>query len=347
MSASIGIIVTIVVLANIAGCIALLVGLRRRRGESSTTTETTGHVWDEDLRELNNPLPRWWLWLFVLTVVFGLIYLILYPGLGNFAGIAGWSSQRQLAEQSAQADRLLERTFKAYEQRSIESLAADPEALRIGRNLFVNNCAACHGSDGRGAPGFPDLTDRDWLWGGTPEAIVQSISQGRVSTMPAWREALGGDSGVEDVLRYVMSLSGRELPAGNLANGKAEFAAICSACHGADGRGNQQLGAPNLTDHIWLNGGSIVTVRESIANGRHAEMPAHLERLGQTRVNLLAAYVISLGGSQTTSARAMEQATSQAPQGAGVPTQGGGVSTQGAGSAQGGEVARSQTLPGG
>lgn len=296
MTATASTIVAIVVLLNIAAMVALLVGLRRRRGEASSTTETTGHVWDGDLRELNNPLPRWWLWLFVITVVFSLVYLVIYPGLGNFTGTAGWSSERQLAEQTAQADKVLARTLKPYEHRSAGLLAANPDALRIGRNLFVNNCGACHGSDGRGAPGFPNLTDRDWLWGGTPADIVQSISDGRLSMMPAWRDALGGDSGVEDVLRYVMSLSGRDLPAGDLVNGKAKFTAICSACHGADGRGNQALGAPNLTDRVWLNGGSIAAVRESISNGRHAEMPAHLARLGETRVNLLAAYVISLGG---------------------------------------------------
>lgn len=311
MNTAVGVVVTVVVLVNIGAMIALLVGLRRKRGEASTTTQTTGHVWDGDLRELNNPLPRWWLWLFVGTVVFGLAYLAIYPGLGNFSGISGWSSPGQLKEQSAAADRLLEHTLEPYEHRTAQALASSPDALRIGRNLFVNNCAACHGSDGRGAPGFPNLSDRDWLWGGTPDAIVQSISAGRQSTMPAWREALGGDSGVEDVLRYVMSLSGRDLPAGDLANGRAKFAAICSACHGADGRGNQLLGAPNLTDQIWLNGGSIVAVRESIANGRHAEMPAHLDRLGETRVNLLAAYVISLGGAQTPGTAAQAQTPSE------------------------------------
>lgn len=311
MSAGASIFVTIAVLVNIAAMMWLLMGLRRRRGESSSTTETTGHVWDGYLQELNNPLPRWWLWLFVLTTVFGLVYLAIYPGLGNFAGSSGWTSERQLAAQSAEADRLLARTFKPYEHQSVLSLASNQEALRIGRNLFVNNCAACHGSDGRGAPGFPNLADRDWLWGGTPEAIVQSISDGRVSTMPAWRDALGGDSGVEDVLRYVMSLSGRELPAGDLANGRAKFAAICSACHGADGRGNTVLGAPNLTDQVWLNGGSVAAVRASIAGGRHAEMPAHLARLGQTRVNLLAAYVVSFGGAQTSGAPGPGSASGQ------------------------------------
>jgi cytochrome c oxidase cbb3-type subunit III len=303
MNPTVALVIAIVVLLNIAALMYLLFGLRRQRGEKSVTTETTGHVWDEDLRELNNPLPRWWLWLFVITTVFGLGYLVVYPGLGNYRGTAGWSSQGQLAEQTASSEALLEKTFQPFEHRSPVELATNPGAVRIGRNLFVNNCAACHGSDARGAPGFPNLTDHDWLWGGTPEAIEQSIAQGRTSTMPPWKQALGGDAGVEDTLRYVMSLSGRELPAGDLNSGKAKFAAICTACHGPDAHGNQALGAPNLTDPIWLNGGAVATVRESIANGRHAEMPAHLERLGQTRVNLLTAYVISLGGADVQAAK--------------------------------------------
>lgn len=313
MNPTVAIVISIVVLVNIAVLMVLLFGLRRRAGEQSVTTETTGHVWDEDLRELNNPLPRWWLWLFVITTIFGLGYLVIYPGLGNYRGTSGWTSQGQLAEQTASSEALLQKTFQPFENRNALQLSTNPDAVRIGRNLFVNNCAACHGSDARGAPGFPNLTDHDWLWGGTPEAIEQSIAQGRTSAMPPWKQALGGDSGVEDVLRYVMSLSGRELPAGDLGSGKAKFAAICTACHGPDAHGNQALGAPNLTDQIWLNGGAVATVRESIANGRHAEMPAHLERLGQTRVKLLTAYVISLGGADLTAAQKDAKATEHAP----------------------------------
>jgi cytochrome c oxidase cbb3-type subunit 3 len=316
MNPTVAIIISIVVLVNIAALMYLLFGLRRKAGEGSVTTETTGHVWDEDLRELNNPLPRWWLWLFVITTVFGLGYLVVYPGLGNYRGTSGWTSEREHAEQSAAADRLLQESFEHFEHHSALELAALPDAVRIGRNLFVNNCAACHGSDGRGAPGFPNLTDHDWLWGGTPEAIHQSIAEGRSSVMPQWKQVLGGDSGVEDVLRYVMSLSGRDLPAGDLNSGKAKFAAICTACHGADGHGIQALGAPNLADQIWLNGGAIATVRETIANGRHAEMPAHLTRLGETRVNLLTAYVISLGGADLSAQGAkptINQVTENAP----------------------------------
>jgi cytochrome c oxidase cbb3-type subunit 3 len=301
MNPIVGVLVTILVLANIAACVWLLAAVRRRRGETSGTVETTGHVWDEDLRELNNPLPRWWLWSFVLTVIFGLGYLVVYPGLGNFAGIAGWSSQKQHRDQTVKADAVLARTLSPFERQSVTALSVNPDALRVGRNLFMNNCATCHGSDARGAPGFPNLTDKDWLFGGTPEAIVQTISYGRTSVMPAWHDVLGGDAGVEDVLAYVLSLSGRQVPAGNVENGRGKFTAICAACHGADGRGNQALGAPNLTDRIWLNGGALTTVRETISNGRQAQMPAQLERLGETRVKLLAAYVVSLGGADLTS----------------------------------------------
>ncbi len=299
MKPIVGIAVTIVVLVNIGGLLWLLIGVRRRPGEPSTTSQTTGHVWDEDLREWDNPLPRWWLWLFVLTVIFGLGYMVVYPGLGNYAGTAHWTSAGQLQKQNVEAEVVLARTFAQFERRTALELSRSPDAVRVGRNLFVNNCAACHGSDARGAPGFPNLTDRDWLWGGKPDDIVKSIAEGRTSVMPPWRDALGGDSGVEDVLRYVFSLSGQELPAGDLENGRDKFKTICAACHGPDGRGNPLLGAPNLTDHIWLNGGSIAAVRATIAYGRQAEMPPHLERLGATRVNLLAAYVISLGGADT------------------------------------------------
>jgi cytochrome c oxidase cbb3-type subunit 3 len=304
-------LVTVVTLANIVALVLLLASLRRRRGEVAGKGETTGHVWDEDLQELNNPLPRWWLWLFILTVVFGLGYMVVYPGLGNYPGTAGWTSQRQHLDQTRKANAVLARTLAPFEHQNVTALATNADALRVGRNLFMNNCATCHGSDARGAPGFPNLTDKDWLFGGTPEAIVQTISYGRTSVMPAWHDVLGGDAGVEDVLAYVLSLSGRQLPAGDVESGRAKFATICGACHGPDGRGNQTLGAPNLTDSIWLNGGAIATVRETISYGRQAAMPAQLERLGEVRVKLLAAYVISLGGADLTPPQVARSATGQ------------------------------------
>jgi cytochrome c oxidase cbb3-type subunit 3 len=254
-------------------------------------------VWDGDLREYNNPLPRWWLGLFVLTVIFGLVYLALYPGLGTFKGAKNWSQVEQYEAQSRQAEAQLARTFAPYEKAQLGSLQRDPNALRVGKNLFLNNCAGCHGSDARGAPGFPNLADHDWLWGGTPDIVLTSIRDGRAGVMPAWKPALGSD-GVENVLTYVMSLSGRKLPAGDAAAGKKTFEQICSACHGMDGKGNVALGAPNLTDSVWLNGGALATIRETISYGRQGQMPAHLERLGETRTKLLAAYVLSLGGAQ-------------------------------------------------
>jgi cytochrome c oxidase cbb3-type subunit 3 len=243
---------------------------------------------------LNNPLPRWWLWLFVLTVVFGIVYFVLYPGLGTWKGTLGWTSQAEHAADAKLNAARIEKTLAPYASLTVGQLATDGAALNIGRNLFLNNCATCHGSDGGGAPGFPNLTDKDWLWGGDPDTVLATVSNGRMGVMPAWGEALGS-SGVENVLAYVMSLSGRKLEAGDVGAGKQKFAELCSACHGMDGRGNAAMGAPNLTDVTWLHGGSLGAVRETIEKGRTGTMPAHVARLGETRVKLLAAYVLSLG----------------------------------------------------
>lgn len=294
MSTGMSWFVIILTLANIAGCVWLLFVLRRAPGEQSTTADTTGHVWDEDLREFNNPLPSWWLWLFVITVIFGLVYAALYPGLGNFQGLLGWSQVQQHSAEAARNEARLHQTFAPFEGQPVAALAQNADALRIGRNLFANNCATCHGSDGRGAPGFPNLTDGDWLWGGAPEALVETISNGRTGVMMAWGEALG-PQGVDNVVAYVLSLSGRSAP-GDVADGKVRFEQTCVACHGPDGRGNPALGAPNLTDQVWLHGGSTESVRATIAKGRQGQMPAHADLLGPVRVKLLAAYVLSLSG---------------------------------------------------
>jgi cytochrome c oxidase cbb3-type subunit 3 len=289
--------IIVLTLLNIAGALWLLWWTRRSHGEASVTTETTGHVWDGDLRELNNPLPRWWLWLFIITVAFGGIYLVLYPGLGSYEGTLKWSARAEHAAEATENARRLEVTLAPYASRDVRELSRDTIAVDIGRNLFLNNCAACHGSDGGGAPGFPNLTDADWLWGDDPALVVQTISEGRNGVMPAWGELLG-TGGVEDMLSYVFSLQGRELSAGNKHAGGARFAELCAACHGVDGRGNPALGTPNLADRIWLHGGALTSVRDSIAKGRAGSMPAHGARLGETRVKLLAAYVLTLGGQQ-------------------------------------------------
>jgi cytochrome c oxidase cbb3-type subunit 3 len=279
--------------ANIAGALWLLWWTRRSRGEAASTTETTGHVWDEDLRELNNPLPRWWLWLFIITVAFGGVYLALYPGLGSYEGQLAWSSRLEHATQARANAARIEKALATFAAREVSELSADPAALNVGRNLFLNNCATCHGSDGGGAPGFPNLTDGDWLWGGDPATVTTSIANGRAGAMPAWGELLGS-RGVEDMLSYLYSLQGRELAAGDRRSGGAKYAELCAACHGVDARGKSEMGTPNLADGIWLHGGALATVRDSITQGRSGAMPAHLERLGETRVKLLAAYVLSL-----------------------------------------------------
>ncbi len=286
--------IIILTVVNIAGCIWLLWWTRRSPGEGSTTEHTTGHVWDEDLTELNNPLPRWWLWMFIISVVFGVVYFVLYPGLGTWKGTLGWTSQAEHAADARLNAARIEKTLAPYATRTVGELTSDGAALNIGRNLFLNNCAACHGSDGGGAPGFPNLADKDWLWGGDPDTVLTTVSNGRIGVMPPWGEALGA-SGVENVLAYVMSLSGRKLEAGDAGAGKQKFAELCSACHGPDGHGNPAMGAPNLTDSTWLHGGSLGAVRETIEKGRTGTMPAHASRLGETRAKLLAAYVLSLG----------------------------------------------------
>lgn len=294
MTAGHSVFIIVLTVANIAGALWLLWWTRRSPGEASSTDHTTGHVWDGDLYELNNPLPRWWLWLFIITVIFGGVYLILYPGLGSYLGTLHWSSKGEHAAQSQLNAARIEQALAPFASRAAGELASDPAALNVGRNLFLNNCATCHGSDAGGAPGFPNLTDQDWLWGGDPDTVVATISNGRTGVMPPWGEALGA-RGVEDVLAYVLSLSGRKLVAGDTRAGAQKFQQLCAACHGADARGNAALGAPNLTDGIWLHGGSLAAIRATIENGRIGTMPAHAPRLGETRVKLLAAYVLSLG----------------------------------------------------
>ena len=266
-------------------------------GNNKADTEQgvpTGHVWDEDLQELNNPLPRWWLFMFYFTLFFAIGYLILYPGMGSFKGVLGWTEVGEYEQEIADADAKFGPLFAKFEQTPIAELASDDAAMKAGERLFVNYCSVCHGSDARGAAGFPNLRDHDWLYGGTPEQIEASIMQGRNGSMPAWEAPLGGAEGVDLVASYVMSLSGREVDAEQAAAGKTKFDMFCVSCHMADGSGNQAVGAPNLTDNIWLYGGSPRSIKESIAKGRNGNMPAHNEFLGKAKSHILAAYIYSL-----------------------------------------------------
>jgi len=294
VSTGLSLFIIILTSANIIGACWLMLAMRKRgAGEAGPGAETTGHVWDGDLGEYNNPLPRWWLWLFFISVAFAIGYLALYPGFGNFTGRLGWTSARQHAELQRASEAQTQQILARFNGVSIEALRTDPVAHSVGRNLFANNCAVCHGADGYGNAGFPNLADHDWLYGGSAEQIETTIAGGRSGVMIPWQEVLGSE-GVEDVLSYVLSLSGRSVPAGDVAAGKALYTTNCVACHGADGKGNQAVGAPNLTDQIWLYGGSVEAVRTSIAKGRQGQMPAQLARLGEQRVRLLTAYVMSL-----------------------------------------------------
>jgi cytochrome c oxidase cbb3-type subunit 3 len=261
--------------------------------------EPTGHKWDEDLEELNTPLPRWWLQLFIITNVFGLVYLFLYPGSGLFGGLLGWSSADyrdtgatgQYETEMADADAQYSALYEGYLKQDIATLTADKDAITTGSRLFSTYCIQCHGSDAGGAPGFPNLRDSDWLWGGEPDQIKHTIAQGRIGAMPAWGAVLGKNT--RDVTAYVLSMSGKK-SSGDLDIGKEKYDQLCVACHGADGKGNIALGAPDLTDNRWLYGGSARSVEKSIIEGRNGKMPAFGEFLGEGKVHLLTAYVYSL-----------------------------------------------------
>ncbi len=288
-----GYIIAIVVL-NIAGCAALLMWTRKMDSTGMPADGTTGHEYD-GIREYNNPLPRWWLYLFWITLVFSVAYLLLYPGLGKFAGTLGWTSEGEVRQDEKAYQQQYGAIYAQYAQVPIEQLAQDERAMQIGGRLFANNCSTCHGTDAHGARGFPNLTDADWLYGGAPERIVETISNGRNGMMPAWQASLG-DAGVKQVANHVLALSGRKANRELAAAGEKLFASNCAGCHGADGSGNPLLGAPNLADNVWLYGGSEASLLKTIGEGRNGHMPAQGEILGDERVHLLAAYVWSLSG---------------------------------------------------
>ena len=295
-------------LGSIAYCAWLLLVTARARiaapsagaGKAGKGVETTGHVWDGDLAEYNNPLPRWWMWLFWITIAFALVYLALYPGLGTVRGVLNWSSTGVYDKDVADAEAKLKPLYDKYLAMDLKQVAADPAARGMGERLFLNNCAQCHGSDAGGSRGFPNLRDKDWLYGGEPEIIRDSITNGRMGVMPPLGAALG-DEGVKDVVAYVRSLSGLPNDGLKAQLGKPMFLQTCAACHGADGKGNQAVGAPNLTDAIWLYDSSEATIADGINKGRHVgmdpshpPMPAHKDLLAPGKIQVLAAYVWGL-----------------------------------------------------
>ena len=287
-----------ITVAGIAACAWLLLALSRRRKASDA--DTTGHVWDEDLNEYNNPLPMWWIWLFLLTIVFSVAYLVLYPGLGSYRGTLKWTSADEYAEEVKVAEKEFGPLYVRLAATDLKTLSQSPEARVVGQRLFVTYCAQCHAADARGNKDFPDLTDNDWLYGGgDPEVIKATIMNGRIGIMPPFGAALGPE-GVKDAANFVRSLTNLPHDPARAARGKVLFAANCAACHGADAKGNPVIGAANLTDDIWWHGSSEAAIINTITNGRHDVMPPHGPFLGEARVHILAAYVSGLSHESTT-----------------------------------------------
>jgi cytochrome c oxidase cbb3-type subunit 3 len=290
--------IALVSLVGIVWCVWLLFSQRKAKvvHTADGAVADTGHVWDGDLRELNNPLPRWWMWMFLLSCVFGLVYLVLFPGLGSFPGVLGYSTDGSLMKSMTSANEELKPVYAKYVTMDSEQGSADPKAREMGQRLFLNSCAQCHGSDAGGAKGFPNLTDGDWLYGGSPENIKTTLINGRAGVMPPFPQL--DSKQIVDVANYVRSLSG--LPADDLkaARGADVYKSNCAACHGPEGKGNIALGAPNLTDKVWLYGGSEATIIETVTKGRMAMMPAQDKVLSPEKIHLLTAYVWGLSNNK-------------------------------------------------
>ncbi|MBO9647089.1 MAG: cytochrome-c oxidase, cbb3-type subunit III [Variovorax sp.] len=294
--------VAIVTVVSILACL-LLLWITARSKTAAGEDNTTGHVWDEDLREMNNPMPRWWMGLFVLTIVFGLGYLFVFPGLGSYKGRLDWSTDGEYAKDLSKANRELEPVYAAYTALPVEKVASDAGAMAIGERLFLNNCAQCHGSDARGGKGFPNLTDNDWLHGGSPDKIKESITLGRIGTMPPMAEAVGTPEDVKNLANYVLSLSGSPHDSVRAGLGKSKFT-VCASCHGIGGVGNTAVGAPNLSDRIWLHGYGLEAIIQMINTGKTNQMPAQQGRLTEAQIHVLTGYVWGLSNGKSSVAGA-------------------------------------------
>jgi cytochrome c oxidase cbb3-type subunit III len=284
-------------LVSIVACLVLL-WFSGKTKAMTAHDNTTGHVWDGDLREMNNPLPRWWVWLFIITAVFALVYLALYPGLGTHPGQYGWSSSDQWQKEVDKGNAQVAPVYAKFSGMGVEALSKDPQAMAIGDRLFMNNCAQCHGSDAKGSKSFPNLSDTDWLWGGDAAAIKTTLTQGRMGVMPPMAAAVGTPDDVRNVAHYVLSLSGSPNDSVRAALGKSKFGA-CAACHGMDGKGNTAMGAPNLTDDIWLHGWGEAAIVAMINNGKNNVMPAQNAKLTEAQIHVLSAYVWGLSNNKT------------------------------------------------
>jgi len=289
--------ITVIAVGGILACGLGLWLTSRMKVATKPGDDTSGHVWDEDLREMNNPLPRWWVWMFVFTIIFSLFYLLAYPGAGSYAGKLGWTSANQYDKEVETANKALEPLYAKFTAMNAEELSKNPEAKAIGERLFMNNCAQCHASDAKGSRGFPNLTDSDWIYGGSPEKIHETLVAGRIGMMPPMAAAVGTAEDVKNVANYVLSLSGSMHDSGRAGLGKEKFA-TCAACHGAEGKGNQDIGAPNLTDNIWLHGAGEAAIIKRVNEGKVNQMPAWESKFTPAQIQVLAAYVWGLSNNK-------------------------------------------------
>lgn len=279
-------------------CVWLIHWAGKQGPQNKEDEDLVGHKWDGDLEEWNNPAPKWWLYLYFGTIAWAVGYMIVYPGVGSFKGLLGWSSHSQYEQEMQAAEARYAPIYERFADMDFETLARDPDAQKLGRSLFASYCTTCHGSDAHGATGYPNLTDDDWLWGNSEDNIIATIKNGRTGAMTSWAAALGGDEGVDNMVRYVQSLSGLAEADEAAMSSQPMFSTVCAACHMPDGTGNPALGAPNLTDDIWLYGSSKEAISTTIADGRMGVMPPHGEFLGDNRTRILAAYVVSLSNTE-------------------------------------------------
>jgi cytochrome c oxidase cbb3-type subunit 3 len=291
------IFITVISVGGVLGCALLLWLTSKIKASSPNGDNTNGHVWDETLREMNNPLPRWWVWMFIITIVFSLFYFAAYPAIGTYAGKLGWTQVNQYEQEMEAANKTIAPLYAKFAAMPVEELAVNAEAKAIGERIFMNNCAQCHGSDAHGSRGFPNLTDKDWIYGGSPEKIAETLTNGRVGMMPPMAAAVGTEDDVKNVAHYVLSLSNSDHDATRAAAGKEKFA-VCAACHGADGTGNQSIGAPNLADNIWLHGAGEEAIIKRINEGKVNQMPAQGAKFTPEQIHVLAAYVWGLSNNE-------------------------------------------------
>lgn len=290
--------IAVISIGGVIGCALLLWLTSKIKATSPNGDNTNGHVWDETLREMNNPLPRWWVWMFIITIVFTLFYFAAYPAIGTYEGKLGWTQVKQYEQEMKTANETIAPLYAKFAAMPVEDLSKNAEAKAIGERLFMNNCAQCHGSDAHGSRGFPNLTDSDWLYGGSPEKITETITNGRMGMMPPMAAAVGTEEDVKNVAHYVLSLSNSQHDATRAAAGKEKFA-VCAACHGADGTGTQSLGAPNLTDNIWLHGAGEEAIIKRINEGKMNQMPAQGTKFSPEQIHVLTAYVWGLSNNES------------------------------------------------